>query len=211
MRSYRIFLIVLFAFFYASSNAQFFVGGKIGFTAASHKTDNGTTTLKSTANSFSFYPSAGKFLSDKLAVGLDLEVTFSGSTSANGIETKSKSSTIGASPYLRYYAIKWNKFSVYGQANLGFSFSNSSETTDGTKTQGPKITSLYCTVYPGLAYDLSDKLQLQTSINIFRLGFGYTRNDDGTTVGTTSYVIMGAGMDDIISIPTLSIGAIYKF
>ncbi|MBK7712400.1 MAG: outer membrane beta-barrel protein [Bacteroidales bacterium] len=211
MRTYRVFLTFLFAFFLINLNAQFFVGGNIGFSAATHKNDDGITTSKATTNSFSFNPSVGKFLSDKVALGLDLNLTFNGGTTGTNPEIKVKSSSVGASPFLRYYAITWNKFSVFGQANLGFAITNSSETINGTKTDGPKVSSYYFTIYPGLSYDVSDKLQLQTYINIFRLGYGYNTEDDGSTKVTSSNFVLGAGLDDIISVPTISVGAIYKF
>lgn len=211
MRTYRVFFTFLFAFFVINLNAQFFVGGNIGFSASTHKNDDGITTSKATTNSFSFNPSVGKFLSDKVAFGFDLNLTFSGGTTDNDPETKFKSSTVGGSPFLRYYAITWNKFSVFGQANLGFAITNSSETINGTKTDGPKVSSYYFTIYPGLSYDVSDKLQLQTNINIFRLGYRYNVSNDYSTKETTSNFILGAGLDDIISVPTISVGAIFKF
>ena len=211
MSSYRVIFISLFVFLCGSINAQYFIGGSIGFQALSSKSDNGTTTSKSTDNSFSLYPSGGKFLSEKVAIGLELNITLGGGTHSPVPDTKYKSYTLGASPFLRYYAVKWNKFSIYGQGNLGCTFSRSSETTDGTKSDGPKISSYYFSIYPGLSYDLGDKLQLQTSINVLKLEYGYNINDNGSVKNTTSYINIGAGLDDIISVPTISIGAIYKF
>ena len=211
MRSYRAIFISLLVFLCGSINAQYFIGGSIGIQVANYKSDNGTTTSKSTDNRFYLYPSAGKFISEKVALGLELGISFSGGNHSANPDTKNKSYTLGASPFMRYYAVKWNKFSIYGQGNLGCTFSRSSETTDGTKSDGPKISSYYFSIYPGLSYDLGDKLQLQASINVLKLECGYNINDNGSVKNTTSYINIGAGLDDIISVPTISIGAIYKF
>jgi hypothetical protein len=211
MKSYHVIILTLFSFLCINLDAQYFVGGNISLSTVNSKTDNGVTTNKSSDYIFSLYPSVGKFLSEKVAVGLSLNISFSGGTSGPSPETKYKSSTIGASPFLRYYAIKWNKFSVFGQGNIGFAFSNSSETTDGTKSDGPKDSRYYFSIYPGLSYDIGDKLQLQTSINILSFGYSYVVTKDGSTESRTSGFNMGAGLSNIVSVGTITIGAIYKF
>jgi len=211
MKSYHVIILSLFSFLCINLDAQYFVGGNFSLSTINSKTDNGVTTNKSTDYTFSLYPSVGKFLSEKVALGLSLNISFSGGTSGPNPETKFKSSTIGASPFIRYYAIRWNKFSVFGQGNLGFAFSNSSETTDGTKSDGPKDSRYYFSVYPGLSYDIGEKLQLQTSINILSFGYSYVITKDGSTESRSSGFNMGAGLSNIVSVGTITIGAILKF
>jgi hypothetical protein len=211
MKSYRVIIIALSSFFCVSLNAQFFVEGNLGFALSSHKTDYGGTTTKSTENSLFLAPGFGTFISEQVALGLSLDLSFTGGTSGIDPETKTKSSSIGASPFVRYYAIKWNKLALFGQGNIGFAFSNSSETTGGTKTEGPKDSRYYLTIFPGLSYDINDKLQLQTSLNFLRFGYVYAVSKDGSTKDTNSNFYGGATLDNIVSISAITIGAIYKF
>jgi len=211
MKSYHVIILSLFSLLCINLDAQYFVGGNFSLSTVNSKKDNGVTTDKSTVYTFSLDPSIGKFLSEKVAAGFSLNIAFEGGTSGPNPETKFKTSTIGASPFFRYYAIKWNKFSVFGQGNIGFMFSNTSETTAGTKSDGPKDSRYYFSIYPGLSYDIGDKLQLQTSINILSFGYSYHVTKDGSGESRTSGFRMGAGLNNIVSVGNISIGAIYKF
>lgn len=212
MKPCRVYLIVLLSFFCVSLSAQVFVGGNLSFNTSNHKTDNVSEPTEKTSNySFDLSPEVGKFFSEKFVIGVALNMTLS-SNKMNVInETITKSSTIGGSPFLRYYALKWNKFSVFGQGNVGLRFSNSSIKTGGSKTDGPKTTRLYIDLYPGLSYDLSDRLSLETSLNFLSFGYYYiTTNYDSVKDNTSSFNI-GAGLGNIASLNTITIGAIYKF
>jgi len=208
----KIILLLTLSIFCISLNAQVFVGGNIGFNSGNQKSvDGSTTTGKGSNFSLDFTPNVGKFLSEKVAVGIALDISFSQNTTGVTTETKTKSSSIGASPFLRYYAVKWNKLALYGQGNLGFNLSNSSETTDGSTSNGPKQTSLYLTLSPGLSYDITEKLSLITSIHIFNFGYNYNITKDGTTKTTSSNFNIGGGLGNIVSVSAISVGAYYKF
>ncbi len=211
MKSKLLIIIVMLPFFWMDLDAQYFVGGSFSLNTTGNKFDNGVATSKSSNYSFNFSPGVGKFLSDNVAAGIYLNLDLSGSTTGTSPEVKSTTSTLGASPFVRYYALRWNKFSVFGQGNLGFSVSNSSVKANGIKSDGPKDTRFYFSVYPGLSYDIGDKLQLMTSINILSLGFSYNIDKNGTTETKTSGFNAGAGLSNIVSVGSISIGAIYKF
>jgi len=212
MKTFKVFLIVLFSLFCVNLNAQFFVGGNLKFNTSNHKTDDGTTTTQETSNySFDLSPEVGKFLSEKFAIGFAFDISLSRGKTGVTTETITNSSTIGGSPFLRYYAIKWDKFSVFGQGNIGLEFSNSSVKTGGSTTDGPKITRSYINIYPGLSYDISDKLSLETSLNILSFGYYYVTTKDGSLKGKTSGFNIGTGLDNIVSFNAITIGAIYKF
>jgi len=212
MKSYRALLIALFSFFFINLNAQVFVGGNVGLNIHNGKTDDGaTTTYKASNYSFSLYPKLGIFLSEKFATGVEFNISLSGQKTGVNTETISRSTTIGVVPFLRYYAINWNKFSVFGQGNIGLDFTNSSEKTEGSTTDGSKTTRLYLNFYPGLSYNISDKLSFETSLNILSFGYYYYITKDGSLKNKNSSFNMGAGIGDIISVSNLTIGAIYKF
>ncbi|MEI6049673.1 MAG: outer membrane beta-barrel protein [Bacteroidota bacterium] len=210
MKSSRVFIIAFCSFVFINLNAQVFVGGSVGFNT-SNSEHEGATMQKSSSYNLGLRPSAGKFLSEKLAIGLALDISLSGSKTDVNTETVTKSSGIGVSPFLRYYAIKWNKFSVFGQGNIGVEFSNSSVKTGGTTNDGPKQTRAYLSIFPGLAYNISEKLLLETSLNILSLGYNYVTTKEGTLKDKGSNLNIGAGLSNIVSLNAITIGAIYKF
>jgi hypothetical protein len=211
MKSSSVYLVVLFSFFCINLNSQVFVGGNIGFNTSNDKTDNGTTTNKRSDYRFDLSPRLGKFLSEKFAIGCYLDVSLSGNTTGINPEIISKSSSFGGGLFLRYYAIKWNKFSVFGEGDIGLDFSNSSIKTGGSTTDGPKTTRLYLNFAPGLSFDINDKLSLQTSLNILSFGYNYVMTKDGSSKDSNSSFNIGAGLSNIVSIGAITVGAIYKF
>lgn len=212
MKTSRIILIVLFSFFYVSLSAQFFVGGNFGLSTSGGSIYNGTTTTdKPSTINFNFSPKVGKYLSENLAAGAALNFSLYRTKTPGTPETIDKSSTIGLSPFLRYYALKLDKFSVFGQGNIGFSYSRATTKAGGTLTKGPITTNLYFNVVPGLAYDVSDKFSLETSINILNFGYYHTTIKNGSAKNRTSSFEMGAGLDNIVVVGNITIGAIYKF
>jgi hypothetical protein len=210
MKSCKVILIAICSFVFINLNAQVFLGGSVGFSTSNNEHE-GTTTNKSSNYDLGLSPIAGIFLSEKLAVGLALDFSLSGSKTDVNTETITKSSGIGVIPFLRYYAVKWNKFSVYGQGNVGVEFSNTSIESGGTKNDGPKQTVAYLSVFPGLAYDISEHLSLETSLNIFSFGYSYVTSKQGNSTDKGSNFNIGAGLSNIVSLNAITIGAIYKF
>lgn len=212
MKSVKIILIVLFSSLYVSLNAQVFVGGNFGLHTSGGSTDNGTiTTDKPSSCNFNFSPRMGKFLYEKLAAGIALNLSYSRTKTPGIVETIDKSSTYGLSPFLRYYPIRLNKFSLFCQGNVGFSYTMPTTKVGGTLTDGPKTTNLYFNIVPGLAYDLSDKISLETSINVLNFGYYHSTTKNGTDKNKTSDFGMGAGLDNIVTAGNITIGAIYRF
>ena len=210
MKSCRLFLIVLFSFIYISLNAQVFVGGSVRFNT-SNIDNSAATTNKSSNYSFNLNPSVGKFLSEKTAVGLALDISLTGDKMDFITVSSSKSSSFGISPFLRYYALRWNKVSIFGQGNIGLALLNSSTKTSDVTIDGPKGTKIYLTFYPGLSYDISENISLETSLNILSLGYNYTTTKTGSTKSKSSNFSLGGGPGNIISVGAITIGAIYKF
>ena len=210
MKSSRLLLIVLFSSVYIGLNAQVFVGGTVRFSTLNDE-HNGTTADKYSNYNFNLNPRIGKFLSEKTAIGLALDISLTGNKRENTAETSSKSSSFGISPFLRYYALRWNKVSVFGQGNIGLALINSSDKSGGVTTDEPKGTKIYISFYPGLSYDIRENISLETTINILSLAYNYTSTKDGSTKYKNSNFNLGGGPGNIISFDAFSIGAIYKF
>jgi hypothetical protein len=212
MKTRKIILISLISLFYVSVNAQVFVGGNFSINLSGGTHDNGTTTINNPAVfGMHFTPQFGKSLSEKVAVGIGLDFDYTRSKTDGTPETIDQSSTIGISPFLRYYAIKWNKISLFGQGSVDLSFSGSSVKTGATSVDGPKNTNIGFNVVPALAYDITEKLSLETFINVLRFSYSYNVSKSGNNTDTHSNFNIGAGLGNIVSVGNISIGAIYKF
>jgi len=212
MRSSGIYLSVLFALVFNGINAQVFVGGNIGLDRSGGKIDNGTVTNdKPSELHFNVSPMAGYFLSEKLAAGAALNLSFSRTKSPGASESISNESTVGINPFLRYYALNWKDFSAFGQGNVGFSFTKETDKVGGATTDGPNTTRLYLNIMPGLAYNVSDHFCLETSFNVLNFGYSHTTVKSGSIKDMTSEFGLGAGLDDIFTLGDITIGAIYKF
>jgi opacity protein-like surface antigen len=90
-------------------------------------------------------------------------------------------------------------------------FSGSTTKSGGLTVDGPKEIRAYLNIYPGLSYDLTDNLSFQTSLNFLSLGYSYFVSRDGSFKDVTSSFNFGTGLSNILSIGSITIGAIYKF
>jgi hypothetical protein len=75
----------------------------------------------------------------------------------------------------------------------------------------PKVARLYLSIYPELSYDLSDKLSLETSLNILSFGYNYVISTQGSSKDKTANFNFGAGLENIASIGEILVGVIYGF
>ena len=215
MKLYPVILIALFSSLCLGLNAQVFIGGGIRFIGSTTENQKADKPFdKESTFGVTISPNVGVFLSEKVAIGIQLN--FSTITEKRGVSgvttmTTYKQSSLGASPYIRYYAWNWNKFSVFFQGNIGVDFSKSTMEVVSTVTDGPKATDLYINVFPALSYDISDKLSLETSINFLSLGYNQSITEYDAFTDKTSGFYFGAGLDNIVTIGTIKVGAIYKF
>lgn len=95
------------------TKGDIFVEGNLGFSSSNDK----NTDTKS--NGFDFNPMAGYFVTEKLAVGVELMVG-SDKTEVSGTDTN-KNSNFGAGVFARYYFLDLGqRFKTYAQAGVGF-------------------------------------------------------------------------------------------
>jgi|WetSurMetagenome_2_1015567.scaffolds.fasta_scaffold00921_7 outer membrane protein len=212
MKASRIILIALFSFLCAGLSAQTFVGGSFRINASGNKTSDGSSTSQGpTTFGVNITPTIGRFVSEKVAIGVGLNFEYTDSKTHGSLETESVSTTTGVSPFLRYYAFKTGKFSIFGQANIGASLGSSKATVGGTTNDGPKNTNLYFNIFPGMSYDITEKISLETSLGFLSAGYNYSISKSGSDKATSSSLNVGAGTGNILNVGNLTIGAIIKF
>jgi len=202
-------LIMLFAA--AGLYAQIFVGGNIGFSTTGGKIENGNTSVdKVTQTNFSLAPKTGIFLSEKLAVGAMLGFNLQNEKTPGNPDVIDRTTTIGLTPFARYYAITFNKLSVFAQGNLGLSYGVEKHKVGSTTTTGPKTTTIGLAAFPGISYKLTDKVDLEAVIGGFNFNFNRVSVKNNNTTNITNTFGIGANLDAIATTGFITIGAIVK-
>jgi opacity protein-like surface antigen len=201
-------------------NAQLFTGGNIGLSTSGGKEDYGTGEQDKTSYlNLDFSPMAGYFLTDNLAAGARILVSIDKTTtppfSPDGDETVETETTFGIMPFIRYYAVQLNKFSIFGQAQAGVAMGKEKTKTGSTETDGPKTTTIGFGVVPGIALDVSDNVSLEANINLFSLSFNVVTEKEETefvtSKETTRNFNFGVNTDNIATTGAISVGAIIRF
>jgi opacity protein-like surface antigen len=215
MKNLKILFVSCLFCIFAGLEAQVFVGGNLGLNSNGGSTKVGTTTTDKTKYfSFNINPMAGYFLSDKLSVGAMLNFGSSKQTIPGTPEEVNTTTSFGLTPFARYYPLTFQRFSVFGEATIGISNSNQKNKTGATTNQGPKTTNLGFSVYPGIEYALSDKIHLETSINILRLSLNSSTSKQTIAneeqVDKTTSFSFGAGLNNVVNVGSITIGAYYK-
>jgi hypothetical protein len=210
MKSLKFVLILILLLVSDYVNAQIFVGGNIHFSTSQSDQDRAAATRKTSYYSLGLMPSMGKYLTNTVAIGLALDISSTKSKTEYTNTSMLKTSNIGINPYIRYYAITWNKFSIYGQGNIGIDFSRTKDELNGATTES-NGTQFTLSIYPGINYDIINNVSLFSSINILSLGYKYSITKEGAQKEKLSAFNFGAGLNNILLIGGVNIGAIYRF
>jgi hypothetical protein len=201
MKNFRFTLIPLFALFCLNATSQIFIGGSIGLS-----TSKSTSTDNYTQHNIRISPDIGKYVTEKFAFGVSLNANSTVYKSSG--ETDMVNSSAGISPFLRYHFYKSNKFSLFGQGNIGLDFIKDKPYQDADERK--KIRT-YISFNPGLAYDLTDRIQLQTWLNFLSFRYDYITTIDDSPKQKTSSFNFYSSLNHLLSLEYLRIGAIYKF
>lgn len=168
------------------SEGDFFVEGNIGFGSTNDK----NTEVKT--SSFNFNPKVGYFISEDLAVGLDLGFG-SNKTEVAGTDV-AKVSAVGFGGFARYYFLDLGKrFKTYGEFGVGYATANDKIAEVKTNTIGVGAglgINYFVTESFAINFGLADILSYSSSktdidgdegSNEFGFGFGEFNNFFGTT------------------------------
>jgi outer membrane protein len=105
------------------------VEGNLGFNSTNDKNSEEKT------SAFNFNPKAGYFISDDLAVGVQLMLN-TGKYEDAIAETENKTNTFGAGVFARYYFLDLGeRFKTYGEFGVGFDSSKNETTVAGTSSE----------------------------------------------------------------------------
>ncbi|WP_017256779.1 outer membrane beta-barrel protein [Pedobacter arcticus] len=190
-----------------SANAQEFgfkkgdilVEGNVGFNSS----DNKNAEVKT--NEFNFSPKAGFFLSDKVAVGVALNIASDKTENYSTGGTTTKTSGLGFGVFGRYYFLELGKrFKTYTEAGLGYSTSK----TEVGGTTGPKTNTIDFNLGVGVNYFVTERLALNVGLTNL-INVGSSKVDVSGAKATTSYGVQVGGINNILNAATF--GLAYKF
>ena len=220
MKKISVFVLILAISTSCFLNAQLFTGGNIGLSTSGGTEDYGNGEQDKTSYlNLDFGPMAGYFLSENIAAGVRILVSLDKTTtppySPGGDETVNSETTFGFMPFIRYYAVQLNKFSVFGQAQAGVAIGTEKTKVGSTETDGPKTTTIGFGVLPGVALEVSDHVSLEAHINLFSFTFivetEKLETEFVTSKETTRNLNFGVNTDNIATTGAISVGAIFKF
>ena len=138
-----------------------FLGGSLGIYSEKTSSDTGGNMVSS---NFSFTPAYGRAIKDNLIFGVDLMVQTG--THENVIAMEDRD-LFGAGIFLRKYMSLGKKFYLFAECR----FSGYYETTDAVARYYPdddyhrKGFSVQAGLYPGVAFAVSNKFQIETGFN----------------------------------------------
>jgi len=197
-------------------NAQWFLGGNVGFSTKTDQTIAGSgTDYASTVIGFHIAPKAGYYFNEKFAFGLSLSIggNFSLTTNPNAIDRLTFSVPWKFSPFVRWHVYTYKKLSLILEGNMGV-YGNHHNTNQMTGFKN-NIGITVINITPMLGYKLSDHFQLEAGLNFLSLGYDINWNIEGEKPNKTTRIKhdfnIGFNSANIISMGYLTIGAIYKF
>mgnify|MGYP003635714751 CR=1 FL=1 len=156
-----------------------YIGGGVGFSTSGGETDNGNTTVDApTFSTYNVSPSVGYFVADDLAVGLMLNVSGT-KWKDDANDSKNTTSTFGVSLFAKKYKSIVENFYVFGQANVGFGAGSSKNENNGTSVDGPKTSSFFVGVAPGVEYFFSPKVSMSCSVGALSFVSSTEKEDFG--------------------------------
>lgn len=212
--------VVALVAFAMTANAQLFLGGQLGLTTQGGSNETVAGTIKTTTDdlkttTFTFAPQVGFFLSDNFAVGGYLNFALAKQDNATifGYDDASQT-TIGLTPFARYYFINSGKLKVAAEGQLGFSYTHRTENSGNIVVSEPKTTSFGFNVRPVAAYSITENIDLEAGLNVFSFGFSHqsVKEEIGTitTTDKSNRFNFVGNSNNLLSIGGLTIGFIYK-
>lgn len=171
------------------SKGDLFISGSLGFTS--------TKQGDSKTNNVNFSPMAAYFITENIALGGQL-VIGSGKTEVGDVENKTN--TFGVNAIGRYYFTPAKSFSIFGQAQVGYS-SSKQEPEVGGET---KFNTFGIGVGPGMSYFVSNNFAIEAGLGI--LNYTSTKQDiDGFDADARNTFNLNLDLTNV------NFGVVYKF
>jgi hypothetical protein len=166
-----LFAAIFIALFFSQANAQIkkggiWLGGQLNF-YSQHNNYTQPNNYTTNNSNFSISPSIGKAIKDNLVAGIDLAYNY-GKTSLSNIYSSTAyqaTNNFGVGVYLRKYAPLGKNFYLFGQGRLGGTSLDTEVKDQSAVYSSNKGYSIDLGFYPGISYQVSKRVQLETGLN----------------------------------------------
>ncbi|ESU19662.1 hypothetical protein FCR2A7T_18230 [Flavobacterium cauense R2A-7] len=195
------------------SKGNIMVEGNLGFSTGKSTDSFGGTDMEETkTSSFNFNPKAGYFLTDKIAVGVELNLA-SGKTEVTdmtvtpNVTNEGKTNSFGAGVFARYYFLDLGqRFKTYAEAGLGFG--SQKWETNGTETR--KDSNFGLGIDLGMNYFVTEKMAINFGLaNVLGFNSGKSEFPGGGETKSSSVNGNFNVFNNFFDTPTF--GLTYKF
>lgn len=151
------------------------LGGDLSFYTSTSSTEGNSNDRKQ--NNIYLAPSIGKAVKDNLIFGVDLEYRHTFDRLENN-PAKSQGNNFGAGVFLRRYLTLGKGFYLFAQGTAGISYGIEKVVTypSGTFKSETKSIGASVTFYPGVAYAISKKFQIEAGFrDLAYIGYGHSK------------------------------------
>lgn len=193
------FALALLVMTAGAAQAQWYVGGGIGFDTSASKDNYGQQINDRTR--FTFTPRVGYIFNDKWLAGVKLNLA----TGTYGSWGNTKGTSFAIAPYARYNFARLGRFAFAAEASIEFSTFGASEDPMSNGF------GFGLGIEPVVAFDVNEHWGLETAINLFRFGYQYTSTKTGDVGLNTNSFGIGVDGDGIFSLGSLTFSVVYKF
>ena len=190
----KLFIVLIVAFVSIPSSAQWYAGGYLAGSASELDAEKSW--------SYCISPEVGRIFKDKMAVGLRASYgksymhseTHESDPEHENIYKKTKYGTTPFSmrTYFAYRAVDFGKMSLWAEAGAFIV----------PEQDGNSSTQIGLNLVPVLTYQLSPRFLLRTSLDFVSVSMS-------TDIDMRNTIKAVVDLDDVISVPDLSIGAVY--
>jgi len=208
---FKFIIALLFASFTTASHAQWFVGSNFGYQYASEKESLNLFGTGKVCSEFSFALMFG-YQTNRFAMGGRIGFAQNTATfNANEPYSITKKRTFfGVQPFVRHTFVEYGKFSMF--ANVGIHlFIRRIQEAPPVGFLEDRIR-LGINLTPVVSYNLSQKINLEVSLNFMNLGWNREQRNLGIgNKNPNTYFGFGANSGNGIDVGAVSIGFIYNF
>lgn len=180
------------------------VEGNLGF----NSNDDKNTEVK--VSGFKFNPKVGYFVTDKIAVGINLGVNNTiNDKYAEDTQVKTKTNSFGAGVFGRYYFLEvGSRFKTYAELNADYSGAKGEITTKGTTVKGDKTNTFGVNAGIGANYFLTEKIAVNFAFaNI--IGYNTSKVDADGAKASNSFGLNVNEFNNFFN--TAQFGLTFKF
>lgn len=164
-------LFIISIVFISAVNAQYFVGGTLGYNSFGYKYEN--TKTNKDYPSYMVSPLFGYQYNENLSFGGIVKYSANNSTIEDldaDTKTKQKFTLTEFGGFARYTILTLKEFRICAQGNLTVGTGGYKTITDGKKEKGKSISTFNLSIKPYFTYSISDQFNIEASLNMMDFG-----------------------------------------